>query len=297
MNQNIGYLVVVEENNDSTCISQSQSLVKILRSELFVRPRDVQQSGRGHLQCSVEALYRNTFEQKVEMTKTRSIRKTITQLWKRKMVVLTSELILKETGMSCLKDVTELSLQSKKLTDISILCHCHYLEVLDLSENYIKDITPLSNLRKLTELKIYCNDITNASHLSGLTSLTYLDVSENNIWHLPNMDRLTQLKSLYANECGLEDISNLKDVISLEVLDVGDNNVRDLYSLGELSKLRELYVEDNEIEEIEVLTKLPALRILHAYNNRICCVTCLKDTKINILYLQNNYIEDLGELC
>ncbi|HEC87842.1 MAG TPA: hypothetical protein ENI52_00830 [Thermoplasmata archaeon] len=112
------------------------------------------------------------------------------------------EEIEKSTGPiyeSDLKEITELWAGSRNIKNIKGLEYCKNLKVLDLSRNYILDISPLSNLTNLKELSLEVNNISDISPLSDLTNLIYLYLSQNNISDISSLSNLTNLYILYLD--------------------------------------------------------------------------------------------------
>jgi len=82
---------------------------------------------------------------------------------------------------SDVKEITNLSLVNKQISDISALSEFSNLTSLDLSLNKISDISALSGLSNLTSLRLSYNSISDISALSGLSNLESLHLSNNPI--------------------------------------------------------------------------------------------------------------------
>ena len=89
--------------------------------------------------------------------------------------------LLELGGETFRSNVTKLNIQSKGITDISVLAQCTDLTWLNLNNNKISDLTPLSGLTSLTSLFLNHNSITNIQPLAGLKNLTTLQLQDNAI--------------------------------------------------------------------------------------------------------------------
>ena len=78
-----------------------------------------------------------------------------------------------------LATLTELSVPGAGIANLTGLEHATQLEVLDLSDNQIDDLSPLTGLINLTELDLSDNEITDVSPLTGLTRLRNLHLNNN----------------------------------------------------------------------------------------------------------------------
>ena len=166
------------------------------------------------------------------------------------------------------------------------LCHLEFihLEKLNLSSNYIKDITPLEKARfnKLKELILFFNNISDISVFDKVEFhlLTKLGLSDNYI----------------SNINVLENV----DFLQLEKLALSNNNIKDINILSkvEFKLLRELKLSNNKISDISILSKVafPKLKILILSNNNIDNIDILKRANfpiLNTLKLSNNKIKDI----
>jgi hypothetical protein len=101
------------------------------------------------------------------------------------------------------------------MLDLRGLEYCINLVTLDLSHNWISDISPLSSLSNLTTLDLSGNRISDISALSSLTNLTTLDLSYNEISDISALSSLSNLTTLNLRGNQISDISTLVDNIGL----------------------------------------------------------------------------------
>jgi hypothetical protein len=119
------------------------------------------------------------------------------------------------------QNVTDLSLGSNQITDITPLVELAELRKLDLWGNQITDITPLANLTNLESLSLSNNQITDISPLANLTNLGgpfgVLELSNNNISDLSPLSGLTNLYWLSLENNNISDLTPLESLVNLNV--------------------------------------------------------------------------------
>ena len=171
------------------------------------------------------------------------------------------------------------------------------LEVLELRDNLVSDLSPLANLIKLERLHLQDNAISDLSPLAGLFNIRSLDISRNLILDLSPLTGLKKLDWLAVNDNPLSDISSLAELISLETLDAWKTSISDLSALAALPKLRSINISDNPIVDITSLEGLRSLRTLIIPNSGISDISALaKLDNLETLALQHNIISDVSPL-
>lgn len=107
--------------------------------------------------------------------------------------------------MSRLNNLTHLDLSFNYITDLSGVSQCINLSYLNLSKNIIEDLSPLHNLLKLVTLKASDNRIKDISPITNCKKLIKLELHNNHIYSfertmgiLTGLPRLLNL-SLLAN--------------------------------------------------------------------------------------------------
>ena len=140
--------------------------------------------------------------------------------------------------------VTQLSLRSAGLRDISCLSLCSQLRWLDLSDNEISDLSPLMDLQQLEQLKVAGNTVSDLRPLLGMTGLRRLDLSR----------------------CLVTDCSALSQLTGLIELDLSENELADFSALSKLRELQSLRleatgIEDEDLEALHSLSKLRSLAL------------------------------------
>ncbi|CAL6005066.1 leucine-rich_repeat domain-containing protein [Hexamita inflata] len=141
------------------------------------------------------------------------------------------------------------------------------LTELDLQSNKISDISSIFKLKNLKKLFLRKNCIEDISALQSLTDLIYLDLSRNKLTSytlaLPNLVDL----SLSYNK--LQDTSGLQHSPKLQGLNLSETQITDLRSIPpQLFGLKQLYLSSNSITEISYLSNFIDLQILDLNKNK-----------------------------
>ena len=207
-----------------------------------------------------------------------------------------------EVTIGMMEQFTSLSLPWKNIFSLKGLEYAVNLKNLNLSNNFIEDITPLEKLVELEDLNLTNNKIKNPKSIAKLTKLRQLvlrknlmnnldflndlkveslDISMNSVLkdYIPNNLKLENLRSLNISGIGLDNISFLKNAGKLESLVAEENAIKDITPLTELKSLRVLYLDRNSISDITALRDLSSLEELLLYKNNIENIDALKDKK------------------
>ena len=183
-------------------------------------------------------------------------------------------------GLEYAVNLKNLNLSNNFIEDITLLEKLVELEDLNLTNNKIKDPKSLAKLTKLRQLVLRKNLMNNLDFLNDL-KVESLDISMNSVLkdYIPNNLKLENLRSLNLSGIGLDNISFLKNAGKLESLVAEENAIKDLTPLAELKSLRTLYLDRNNISDITALKDLVSLEELLLYKNNIENVDALKDKK------------------
>lgn len=142
-----------------------------------------------------------------------------------------------------LKDLEVLNLEQNNISDVSTLSALNNLTTLNLSNNTaIKDITPITYLKNLTELRL--NGDVNIQNL-----LSTLCVTET-LADKTKVPRLINLKILYLNDIGKYSnmINSLSALANLEELFLSGNGITTINNMYKLEKLHTLDLSNNNIK-------------------------------------------------
>lgn len=140
------------------------------------------------------------------------------------------------------REITELTVDSDLIEEITGLDEYRYLTRLSLRNNKIVDISPLKNLTMLTDLCLEQNAICDISCLGNLKNLERLKLGRNCI----------------------TDISALKGMSALKELSIKHNKITDASPVYTLDNLEKLEIEE-ELLDFDKLNLMPSLKTL---NNR-----------------------------
>lgn len=113
-----------------------------------------------------------------------------------------------------LEDLEELELSASDIGDLDGIQYCVHLKNIDLSDNYIVDLTPMENLRVVEELNLANNRIGIIDALGNLVNLKILDLCDNKIADIEPILELPFLEyvNLRGNKISSEEISRLAEL-------------------------------------------------------------------------------------
>lgn len=89
--------------------------------------------------------------------------------------------IISIDGIEYCENLEVINLRNNQISDISSLTDLQNINYIDIAKNQIADINALTNLTNLLELTISDNQISDISALTGLINLKYLNLSVNKI--------------------------------------------------------------------------------------------------------------------
>lgn len=150
---------------------------------------------------------------------------------------------------------------NRGITDISGLEYAVNLEILDLSENRISDLTPIKNLRKIKFLELFRNNIKNLRPLSNLKELEHLDIYNNSgITDTAPISGLSKLKWIDMHYCNRRtapvNVEPLGKLINLEYLSIDDNFVYDISFTKKLVNLKTFSCNNNYVTDMSAVQDL-----------------------------------------
>ncbi|VDN98194.1 unnamed protein product [Rodentolepis nana] len=170
---------------------------------------------------------------------------------------------------------TKFTCTNKKITDISILENFRFLRFVNLSYNYISDLTPLFAAEYLMYLKVDHNYVTLPGTHKNLQYLQFMDLSYNK---LKSTDYINhgRLKHLILNNNEIETLRGIDapplnqfKLRSLETLELHGNKITSTDGLENLYALKTLYCSGNRLRSVGDLSKMQGLVTLYLMDNRI----------------------------
>lgn len=171
---------------------------------------------------------------------------------------------------------------------------------LDLSNRELtnQQIFNLSHMKKLEYLNLSGNYITDLSCLNGLSEMDSLFFSNNNVSDISFAASMPKLRRFVAENCGISDISVLADKSLLEYVFIGDNYVTDISPLKNCNKLKEIGFNEAQIGNIEALRNKTDLEKICFSGCNLTSIEPLTDCKkLKYVYLGRNMLTDLSPLA
>ncbi|AME09063.1 MULTISPECIES: leucine-rich repeat domain-containing protein [Gemella] len=228
----------------------------------------------------------------------------------------------KDITVGMMKQFTSLSLPWMNIFSLKGLEYATNLKTLNLSNNFIEDLSPLENLKEIEDLNLTNNKIKDTKSLAQLKKLKQLSLRKNLMNNLdflnelnvesldisingalkdyvPNNLKLDNIRSLNISGIGFDNITFLKNAKKLESLIAEENSIKDLTPLESLNNIRILYLDRNNIIDISPLRKLENLEELLLYKNSIEDIRALYGKKyLYRLMLNDNLgLKDISPLA
>jgi internalin A len=185
------------------------------------------------------------------------------------------------TGIECLRALTSVNFADNSVGEpLSLLAELPNLTTLDLSDDYLDDISELATLTQLRSLNLRGNDITDISPLTDLVNLEVLDLYGNGGFSFVTTDisplaGMTKLKSLLLDRLIIDDLSPLSSLGELEQLSLGGVTITDASPLADLTTLTSLNLRSTMLSDLSDLSTLTKLTTLDVSSNQLTDVTVL----------------------
>ena len=190
-----------------------------------------------------------------------------------------------------------LHLPSRGLVDVWPLAAMADLEVLDLDDNAVSDVTALGNLEHLRVLDLSGNGVSDLWPLAAITDLEALDLGDNAVADITALGSLEHLRVLDLSGNAISDLWPLTGLTALRRLNLSGNRVADLRPLLELRHLEVLVLDGNEVSDLLPLWDLQELAHLDLGNNRVGNAAPLRDARLlQRLDLAGNRLRDIRVL-
>jgi internalin A len=210
-------------------------------------------------------------------------------------------------GLEYLVNLESLNLSENFISDISPLQYLSKLRILYIDDcgecggdNTVTDISPLSGLANLEEVDFWNNNVTDIAALSGKNNLTTVQFSGNDITAV-NLSELPNLASLEARGNRIKTVNLRDDMPSLATLDLRYNYINSVSMTGGFPQLTRLDLSNQYITDIGFISGLTSLSVLFLNGNNIRDLTPLQNNTnfpsiLTELNLSNNNIEDVRPL-
>jgi len=206
----------------------------------------------------------------------------------------------KVSDLTPLRNLTALQglyLDGTAVTDLSPLRDLTKLRNLSLNRTAVSDLTPLRGITELQSLWLRQTGVTDLSPLLDLTALYALALDQTDVSDLLPLRRMTALKSLTLNQTAVSDLSPLRGMTALEFLALDQTAVTDLSPLRDLTTLRFLQLEQTAVSDLSPLRGLTALDQLGLSHTAVSDLSPLRDlTSLQSLWLKQTAVGDLSPL-
>lgn len=171
-----------------------------------------------------------------------------------------------ELHRSELERLTVLDLGRKEIISVVGIENFPNLKRLDLSGNFLRELTPLSGLSTLVSLKLDRNYLVDISPLGPLVNLTELDLADNEISDISPLAGMTRMVKLNLANNRISDLTPLAGMTKLMEVDLGNNRftnigaLRRISNAGGLGPGAQVDLTRNSLDSQSVLNHIPFLK-------------------------------------
>ena len=168
------------------------------------------------------------------------------------------------------------------------------IDMIDLSDNYITDISWVGEQTGANIVILDNNNITDVSCIGGMNynSYQYLSLSNNPIEVFPDLSICHSLTSVWLDNTGLSEWPLLPSWATFVTLDLSHNNIKTIEDPTLQLTIHNLFLNNNQITDISNLPKLENNQI--KYQDFLATVDATG--KCINLDLSNNNIKDISPL-
>jgi len=185
--------------------------------------------------------------------------------------------------------------EKNMIRNISKLAKLKCLEVLNLSENSVSDLTAISDITTLRCLSIKGTKVTNISSLSNLTHLEWIDLSSSSIYDINPLEKLTELKDLSLENTKVKDLDAIKNLQLIEKINLSYTEIIDFSKIKNLINIKNLNLSNSKFSDLKILENLLSIDNLDLSNSDITELTSLsKLSKLKHLNASGTLISELS---
>lgn len=171
--------------------------------------------------------------------------------------------------------ISQIQGAGRKIANLAGLEHCKAVQLLDLGNNEIVDVSPIAGLTLLQSLTLSRNKIESIGPLKELARMQLLDLSENQLKDISPIAQMTNLRTLYLSKNKIEDIKLIGELPKIWTLYLDGNPVGDWSAVGKLKWLTSFNASSCEIEDLSFLKPLKRLSTTVLIDNHIKDLTPL----------------------
>lgn len=185
---------------------------------------------------------------------------------------------------------TELDLHNRELTNAQIanLKHMKKLKSLNLSDNYITDLSCLDGLTELESLHFNNNNVSDISFMRSMKHIKNISAENNSISDISVLSDKTELEQVFFGDNYVTDISPLAGNRGLVSAGFNEAQIGTLDALTDMPKLEMVCLAGCNLKSIEPLRGCDNLRFVYLGRNKLDDVSPLAGCNIKELYLDNN---------
>eukprot|EP00730_Choanoeca_flexa_P000951 TRINITY_DN10408_c0_g1_i8.p1 TRINITY_DN10408_c0_g1~~TRINITY_DN10408_c0_g1_i8.p1 ORF type:complete len:551 (+),score=76.07 TRINITY_DN10408_c0_g1_i8:57-1655(+) len=239
-------------------------------------------AGLSRLGLTADGLHQAMLELSVEGTNATDI-SPVARFTQLQIVKLSKNAIADMSPLDCLEHVLELDISHNHVSQLS-LSRKSVLRKLNISHNYIHNISAVQCCPSLTEINLAHNRIANISPLIACKHLSRITASYNRISKLPAMDALQILRTLLLDHNRIQSLTYLSTASALTQLDISHNRVSDLREIGTLRHLETFLCQGNQLTELAQLRHLNDLQWLRSIDFRGNKVVNEADFRLATIY-------------
>lgn len=242
---------------------------------------------------------------KISEIKSEKIRNYVIENYKNKLIKYNNEYYITEQVLNSENyiNLSNMGLTDSDLKDISLFSK---INVLDVSNNQIEDLSNLPYLNRLLSINISNNKIKFIDNLKEYPNMFSINANNNQIENviIPENIEYLQLNNNNISEINIPDeknlimlnlsnnkidkLTNITGLEKLEYLILTGNKLSDISKLSELKSLQQVILDDNQnITGYEKLTNITNLSLNNCNINKLTNISNL--TKLNTISISNNY--------
>jgi Leucine-rich repeat (LRR) protein len=163
--------------------------------------------------------------------------------------------------------MTKLQLPGMKLGDVTSISLLNHVRHIDISSNFITDLSPLYGLEHLLSINASNNKIETVE-FPRMNFVQLLDLSDNQIQGSLSSIDMPCLRHLKLSNNQLESVSGLEKNTQLQRLEVDNNKLASSEGLG-IASLKTISLHINQLTEVKGLSNLVLITSLKLTNNAI----------------------------
>ncbi|GJD11255.1 Centrosomal protein of 97 kDa [Galdieria sulphuraria] len=172
------------------------------------------------------------------------------------------------------------------------------LRGVDVSNNFLQDLSFLKDNVDVVWLNLSHNQLTQLNNLEKLKNLEVLNVSHNQLRNLTGIEQCQELRALVANDNKIAVLDSFIKLVNLNSLILSRNCLQDVSPVRSVVTLKKLSCSHNQLRRIPDLSRLLQLTELRLNNNLIDSLssTLASNRNLKVLDLGHNRIRNREDL-